>query len=263
MHPIVALWSHPRSMSTAMERIMRERGDFTCFHEPFMYLYYVGDAKKEMPHFKVPPGTPTTYEDIREMLLDAAKTAPVFFKDMSYYILDRMKEDRAFSDRITHTFLIRDPAQSIVSYYKLDPEMTSEEIGLETQYRHFVWLSETYGVKPPVIEAADIQVDTVGMIRAYSAAIGVEFLPHALEWGNETPKDWQGVSGWHEDVMRAQGIRKESETTDGRSGEKPAVTLDSAPQLRAYYDHHKPYFDKLQQHKLRPVSQSHEAVCEE
>ena len=38
-HPIIALWSHPRSMSTAFERIMRSRGDLDCLHEPFMYDY--------------------------------------------------------------------------------------------------------------------------------------------------------------------------------------------------------------------------------
>ena len=41
------LWSHPRSVSSAMERIMLERGDLTNFHEPFIYLYYVGDGKKK------------------------------------------------------------------------------------------------------------------------------------------------------------------------------------------------------------------------
>lgn len=255
MHPIVALWSHPRSMSTAMERIMREREDFTCFHEPFMYLYYVGDAKREMPHFELPPDTPTSYGDIRNMLLSAAETTPVFFKDMSYYIVDRMTEDRTFADLITHTFLIRDPEKSIVSYYKLDPDVTSEEIGLETQYRHFAWLSETCGVTPPVIEAADIQDDTAGIIRAYCDAIGVDFLPHALEWGDETPKDWQGVTGWHGDVMSAQGIHKDSNAVDGKDDKKPTVTLDSAPHLRVYYDHHKPYFDKLQKHKMKPLTE--------
>ncbi|MCO5125978.1 MAG: hypothetical protein M9957_01250 [Rhodobacteraceae bacterium] len=45
-HPIIAMWSHPRSMSTAIERIMRERGDLDCLHEPFMYDYCA------------PPGSP-------------------------------------------------------------------------------------------------------------------------------------------------------------------------------------------------------------
>ena len=67
-HPIIALWVHPRSMSTAIERIMRERGDLDCLHEPFMYYYYVGLGKRELPRnwlcqswsawlaFMAPPG---------------------------------------------------------------------------------------------------------------------------------------------------------------------------------------------------------------
>jgi hypothetical protein len=41
MHPIIALWTHPRSISTAFERVMMERKDFKILHEPFSYLYYV------------------------------------------------------------------------------------------------------------------------------------------------------------------------------------------------------------------------------
>lgn len=33
--PIIALWAHPRSMSTAIERIMRERNDLCCL-QPFI-----------------------------------------------------------------------------------------------------------------------------------------------------------------------------------------------------------------------------------
>lgn len=247
-HPIVALWSHPRSMSTAMERIMRERGDFTCFHEPFMYLYYVGDAKKVMPHFHVPDGTPTSYHDIRAMLITAARKGPVFFKDMSYYILDRMQEDSEFTDRITHTFLIRDPAKSIISYHKLDPDFSLEEVGIETQFHHFQWLQQTYGTIPTVMEAVDVQEDTEGMIRAYCAAIGVEHLPHALEWGNEVPKDWESVTEWHGDVIASGGIQKDDDKTSGPLTEP----LSTDPRLKAFYDHHHPFFEAMQQHKLVP-----------
>ena len=54
-YPLIALWSHPRSMSTATERIMRERGDCQCFHEPFMYYYYVHCGERQFPHFDVDP----------------------------------------------------------------------------------------------------------------------------------------------------------------------------------------------------------------
>lgn len=145
MHPIIALWSHPRSMSTATERIMRERGDLRCFHEPFMYLYYVGDEIKEMPHFEA------------------------------------------------------------------DPE---------------------------------------GMIRAWCAATGIEFLPHSLEWDRPPPAEWEKVSGWHSEAVASGGITRDAPPCAGGDA---AVTLDNAPQLRRYHEHHLPFYEKLREHRLKPV----------
>ena len=80
MHKIYALWSHPRSMSTAIERVMRERGDLDCAHEPFMYDYYVHRKVRQMPFFETEKDHPVRYEDIRDMLLRRAETKPVFIK---------------------------------------------------------------------------------------------------------------------------------------------------------------------------------------
>ena len=52
---------------------MLERGDLTTLHEPFLYLYYVHDARKRLPHLEVNPGRPTSYEDIRSMVLGGAR----------------------------------------------------------------------------------------------------------------------------------------------------------------------------------------------
>ena len=51
MNPVIFLWAHPRSMSTAIERIMRERGDLECLHEPFLHYYYLHRSSKPLPHF--------------------------------------------------------------------------------------------------------------------------------------------------------------------------------------------------------------------
>ena len=79
MHPIIALWSHPRvpsagpirgshprSMSTALESVMRERGDLACFHEPFMGDHYVHRAVRTMPLYDVDPSQPAAYEAAEE-----------------------------------------------------------------------------------------------------------------------------------------------------------------------------------------------------
>ena len=238
-------------MSTATERIMRERGDLRCFHEPFMYLYYVGEGVKAMPLFEADDEHPTNYEDIRAMLLSAGGEGPVFFKDMSYYITQRMMADEAFARRLTNTFLIRDPAKSIVSFYRKDHGVLLEEIGLEAQWRHFEWLATLLGAHPPVMDATDIQADPAGMIRAWSSAVGIEFLPQSLEWDKPPPQEWRKVSGWHGEAMASDGIASGRPSSED---EESAVTLDSAPQLRRYYEHHLPFYKKLREHRLAPAT---------
>jgi hypothetical protein len=55
MNPIIFLWAHPRSMSTAIERVMRERGDFDCLYEPFLRCYYLVRVNKPLPHCQSTP----------------------------------------------------------------------------------------------------------------------------------------------------------------------------------------------------------------
>jgi hypothetical protein len=169
---------------------------------------------------------------------------------MSYYVLERMTEDESFARRLTNTFLIRDPAKSIVSFYRKDAGVRLEEIGLETQWRHFEWLTELLGAPPPVMDAADIQADPEGMIRAWCAAAGIEFLPHSLEWDQPPPAEWEKVSGWHGMAMESGGITRDA--PPGANGDA-AVTLDSAPQLRRYHEYHLPFYEKLREHRLKPV----------
>ena len=42
----VGLWAVPRSVSTALERVFVERGDFKVFHEPFSASYYYSPERR-------------------------------------------------------------------------------------------------------------------------------------------------------------------------------------------------------------------------
>ncbi len=245
MHPIIALWSHPRSMSTAMERVMRERGDLACFHEPFMYYHYVERKVRQMPHFEVDPAKPISYEDIRQMLLTAGEAGPIFFKDMSYYVLERMAEDRAFAERLTNTFLVRDPVKSILSYYKLDPDFTLQEVGLEALWKHLELLRELTGETPVVLSAEAVQADTADVMTAYWRRIGLPPAPEALSWTpRQTPEDWSEVTGWHGDVLASGGIQAMSPEEEAAQRAAFEETAAKAPQLKDYLEHHRPFYEK-------------------
>jgi len=251
MNPIVFLWCHPRSMSTALERVMRERGDCACFHEPFMYDYYVARGVRRMPHFEVEEDRPTAYADIRASVLEAAEGTAVFVKDMAYYVVPRLFDDEAFADRITHCFLVRDPLKSIPSYFRLDEEMTSEEVGYEAQWRLFEWLRRRRGIAAPVLEAEAVQRDPEGRINALWRRIGFEPCPEAFRWNAETtPQDWQQVSGWHAHAQESRGICKpESESAEERLAAFERLAAD-APRLRGFLEHHRPFHERLKEHAL-------------
>jgi hypothetical protein len=106
MNTILALWTHPRSVSTAFERIMMERGDFKVLHEPFSYLYYVRGTDATIDQQHVDPGHPTDYRGIRDSVIAAARGEPVFFKDMCSHCADSLFADETFLTRLTNTFLI-------------------------------------------------------------------------------------------------------------------------------------------------------------
>ncbi len=241
-HPIVALWSHPRSMSTATERIMHERGDMKVFHEPFLHYYYEHHSPHAMPMLEDDGANPKDYDAVCDQILEAAERQPVFFKDMAYYVTSPMSADGTFARSIHHAFLIRDPRRSIASYYKLDPEMTLTEIGLEAQWQLYSFLRDELGMNPMVIEAEAVADDPKNAIGALWKYAGLPFIGSAFEWdADKTPEAWNYVEGWHGKAMASGGIRKDN--TDPDTVFEAAV--EKAPHLRDYLTHHQTFYEKL------------------
>ena len=247
-HPIIALWSHPRSMSTAFERIMRARGDLDCLHEPFMYDYYINRSTKEMPHFNAMDEHPRSYDAIRDMILGKAERGPVFFKDMSYYVMPHVLADDGFFSRVTHSFLIRDPRAAILSYAKLDPGMLLEEIGLEAQWRQAEAVQQRTGRPPIVVRSEAVQADPEGQMHRYWQAVGLTDRPQALHWTDPAPADWQQVQGWHGEAMASSTIRPITPEKAARTRTDFDALAAREPRFRHYLDHHMPYYELLLAH---------------
>ena len=252
-YPLIMLWAHPRSMSTAIERCMRERGDLDCLHEPFLHYYYHERSEKPLPHFDSDQEYPDSYQGTREMLLRRAESSAVFAKDMSYYIMPELLQDSPFCERITHCFLIRNPMRSILSYYKLDPSVDLYEIGIEAQWQHFCGL-QAQGISAVVLEAEAVQQDTNHAMKQFWSALGLDFREQALGWNQDSaPQDWQYVEGWHQQATRSTGIRQAESDPQKYQREFDAKCAES-PQLNDYLEHHRPFYEKLKQYSLTRVT---------
>ena len=239
MHPIYALWCHPRSMSTAIERVMRERGDLRIVHEPFIYTYYLGDRGRSLPHFEPNADHPQTYVDVRQFIRDQATIGPVFFKDMTYYALENLLADPEFLSDINHTFLVRDPAAAILSYARLDPLFRRDEAGLEASWTLYCKVRDD-GHDPLVLSADHIRMRPAKILSEYWSAIGLTDAPHALSWSGEMPESWEHVAGWHEAVLASRQIRPPEQ---GRDYLRELENLGG--DFLDYYNHHRPFYDRL------------------
>ena len=227
---------------------MRARGDLTCFHEPFMYYYYKHLGTKEMPFFKADSEQPQSYPAVWSMLQKQAEETPVFFKDMSYYVYPKISSDSPLKDQLINTFLIRNPLRSIISYHRLDPGVSLEEIGLEAQWNHYSALANAADVKPLVIEAEAIQQNPEYTLGNYCNAVGLEFLPHSLQWENQsTPKAWESVKGWHKEVTGSNTVRQAEPLSQIQLEKQFAkyVSEADAPHLYDFLNHHKVFYERL------------------
>jgi hypothetical protein len=238
MHRIIAFWVHPRSISTAFERVFIERGDFKVLHEPFSALYYVYEKRVDCPGQHIDPDAPMSYPDIKKWILAEAEKTPVFFKDMCYHPFDHIIKDPDFLKRMTNTFLIREPEKTILSHYVMNPNVTSEEIGYELEFNLFEKVREITGTAPVLIDADDLENDPAGVTQAYCQAVGIPFIAEALSWeAGKHIKDWDSWEEWHVDATHSSGIQKNFEKFD--------FGLDDKPNLRTYYDYHLPLYEKL------------------
>ncbi|MEO1379303.1 MAG: hypothetical protein AAFU69_02980 [Pseudomonadota bacterium] len=236
---IHALWCHPRSMSTAVERIMRERGDLEVFHEPFMYDYYIGGERKKFAGFEPEAGHPTTYEGIRELVRAKSAWHPVFIKDMAYYVVEKLPDDPDFAHQVFHAFLVRDPVQSILSYVKRQKDFSLEEVGLEAQWRLYQKLRKL-GCKTHILLAEDIRQDPVAAMNAYWKAGRLPDRPNAMSWDASVPRDWRSVETWHSEVIETRSITPPDETRNYAS-----ELYDLGAPYTGFYAYHRPFFDKL------------------
>ena len=203
-----------------------------------------------MPHFDVEPGRPRSYEDIREHILMLGYDGPVFVKDMSYYVVPRILDDREFCERITSCFLIRDPLAAILSYHKLDPDLTREEIGIEAQWRHFDGLRQMTGAAPAIVVSEDVRADAKGVVGRLWRAVGLPPNDAAFDWQDETPDDWQQVSAWHGDVTSSGSIQPMDENEIARKAEEFERRAAEQPRLRELLDWHEPFYQRLKAHRL-------------
>jgi Sulfotransferase domain len=235
---IIAMWSGPRNISTAMMYAFGSRADCEAWDEPFY-----GFALKTQGH-----NHPMRDDIISAMECDWDKlvtkcttpsTKPLLYqKHMTHHMLPGF--DRRFALELTNAFLIRDPVRVLASYAQKWSDVDLRAIGFVEQAEIFDMVANHLGHAPPVIDADDVLSDPKSVLAKLCKACGISFDETMLHWP-KGPKPFDGVWAphWYISVWQSDGFAKPQ--FKNVQLERPLAKIADAAL---------PYYEKLKQHSI-------------
>ena len=151
----IAMWSGPRTISTAMMRSWENRPDCTVVDEPFYACYLLETGLQHPCREAVVASQSTDRAEVIRQLTEQPVATPLFYqKHMTKHMPRGM--DMQWCAGLRHCFLIRDPAEVIASYLKRMPAVDEHDIGIARQAELFREISAVTGKTPCVIDSADV-----------------------------------------------------------------------------------------------------------
>jgi hypothetical protein len=205
----IAMWSGPRNISTAMMRAWGNRPDTSVCDEPFYACYLEATGRAHPGAAEVIASGETDSQKVIAQLIGPIPGGKRIFyqKQMTHHLLPGI--DRSWLGAVTNCFLIRDPAEVIVSYARKNSDPTLEDIGFVQHAEIFDRVRADTGVIPPVIDARDVLDNPEKILRLLCEATGVEFTDAMLSWPpglRETDGIW--AKHWYGEVATSTGFRK-------------------------------------------------------
>jgi Sulfotransferase domain len=204
---IVAMWSGPRNLSTAMMRSFAARSDCRAIDEPFYAAYLSKTGLNHPMRNEVIAAGETDPEKVVELCLRPPEppASLVYQKHMTHHMIEGF--DTGWLAHVTNVFLIRDPARVLASYAVKAETVTPADTGFARQRALFDSVAETTGHTPAVIDAADIRANPASMLERLCKRIAIAFDPAMLSWEpGPRPEDGVWASHWYDAVWKSTGF---------------------------------------------------------
>jgi hypothetical protein len=233
----IAMWSGPRTLSTAMMRSWENRADTVVVDEP-LYSYYLSATGIDHPGREaIIASQPADWRVVVAAIAGdplPAGCSISYQKHMTHHLLDEV--DRSLLAPLRHAYLIRDPRRLLASYAQVRTDPTLDDLGLRQQ----VELFRSFG--GPVIDSQDVLDQPAATLRGLCDALGVDFDPAMLSWP-AGPRDSDGVWAphWYDGVRASTGFHP------SRSATHDAVPERLLPLLANCL----PYYDEMARERLR------------
>lgn len=204
---IIAMWSGPRNLSTAMMRSFGARADCTAMDEPFYAAYLKATGLDHPMRDEIIAAGETDSNAVIQQCLVRPRhpNSLVYQKHMTHHMLDEF--ELSWIGDVTNIFLIREPKKVLASYSAKTDLVTSEDIGFRKQRELFDLAAKMHGKVPAVVDANDIRANPKKVLKALCDSIGLDFSNEMLRWEKgQKPEDGVWASHWYDAVWNSTGF---------------------------------------------------------
>lgn len=238
MSKIVAMWSGPRNISTAMMRAWENRSDCNVVDEPF-YAHFLEHTGIDHPMGdRIMEHHETDLAKTLAFVTKKPATGVFYQKHISTHMLDHIPLDWLAS--VENIFLIRDPRFMVASYTAKRNETTAEDLGYTQLPRLYEIASNNSATAPLVIDSRRFLENPEAYLRHMCERLAIDFQDKMLSWPEGT-RDSDGIwhEHWYDSVKKSTGF-------GAPRTELPKLDEDQ----QALADACMPHFDALNKHAL-------------
>ena len=205
---IVACWSGPRNISTALMRSWSSRKDTFVTDEPF-YAYYLKETKLKHPmHEEIINTYSSNYSEIVNYLIGKIpKNKKIWYqKHMAHHILDLNNIE--WINNCHNAILLRHPKEVISSFTKKNILNSVDQLGYPQQYEIIKFLKKINS-SFIIIDSNELLINPEKSISNWCSKINIKFDKSMLKWREGSHiNDGIWWKRWYDNVIQTTGFVK-------------------------------------------------------
>jgi len=233
----ICIWSSPRNVSTALMYSFSMRKDVTVVDEP-LYGYYLSryDGPKHPGQSKIISSMNIDPKTLVDQVI--SKNDKILWHKMMCKHIEGLNWDFLYS--VKNALLIRDPRSIILSYAKVMPEVSSDDIGIKLQRNIFDFIRDA-GQDVPILDSSDLLKDPGRILSELCKRLGLEWDKAMLSWEKgPIAEDGIWAKYWYENTHNSTGFQLYTEKE---------IKLN--PKLEAIAQHCMPHYNYLYKHAIK------------
>jgi len=227
---IINLISGPRNVSTALMYSFAQRDDTKVIDEPF-YGYYLWLTGLIHPGRKrIMDSMSNDVHQIIDDILDKDNDGRiVFVKNMAHH---HINIDLQFLKSIMNVFLIRNPAELLVSFSKVIKQPTIDDIGIKKSWEIYHQLIDI-DQQPVVIDSGELLKEPVSMLQKLCSSLEISYDEKMQSWpAGPRKEDGVWAEYWYHNLHKSTHFIK----TVPKTVSVPAKLKNVLKEAMPYYE---------------------------